>query len=187
MQHIQFEPGKQEFPRSVAIRNLRRSGRRWRGAAHALALLLLVGLVVLAKNFPELNRKPDSDWRPLVSLAEKFWSAGDLYQARHLYIQIERLATWRDEWEGLVAAACGFYRLDGGGPHSKFVQLSIRAALAAEVAESRRGIGTVAKALALSGAYRLAAAVSARIRPHWPEVEDGDTHLLLETCLARAS
>jgi hypothetical protein len=150
------------------------------------ALLPLLLLLVVAKLNPDLNRAEIRDWRPLISRAEEARMTGDRYRSRHLYLQAERIATWRDDWAGLVAAACGIYRLDGvDGPYSKPYALLIRAALVAERAKSRRGIGIVTTALALIGAEKAAHAVLGRSRPNWPDEANGfDAGQLLEACRA---
>lgn len=112
----------------------------------------------------------------------------DLYQARHFYFQAGRIASWRKDWAGLVAAACGFKRLDGVvGPYSKAYSMLIRATTAAELMQSRRGIATVATAFATIGSDQAATAVLARIQPDWPdETHDAGDAQLLEACWALA-
>jgi hypothetical protein len=142
---------------------------------------------VLARVYPALNRQEIPDWKPVIALAEESWKQGDLYQARHLYLQADRIASWRKDWDGLVAAACGINRLDGtDGPYSKAFSILIRASVEAEARRSRRAMATVAKAFVIIGAEKAATAVLARIKPNWPdEAIDANDGRLLEPCRAR--
>jgi hypothetical protein len=168
--------------------NWGRVAARWRLIAYLAAVLPLLVIIVLARLYPDLNRQEIPDWKPVISLAEDSWNKGDLYQTRHLYLQAGRVASWRQDWAGLVAAACGIYRLDGiNGPYSKALSILLRATSAAQARQSRRGILTVAKAFALIGADQVATAVLARIQTSWPdETSDSGNFLLLERCRARA-
>jgi hypothetical protein len=144
-------------------------------------------MIVLGRMYPDLNRHEIPDWKPVISRAEESWKKGDLYQARHLYLRAERIASWREDWGGLVAAACGLHRLDGTyGPYSKAFSILIRATLAAQSRRSRRGIATVARALTAIDANKAATAVLARIQPDWPdETKDSDNLELVEACRLR--
>lgn len=106
------------------------------------------------------------------------------YQARHFYLQAGRIASWRKDWAGLVAAACGFKRLDGVvGPYSISSSMLIHPTMAAELMQSRRGIATVATAFATIGSDQASKAVLARIQPYWPdETNDPGDAQLLEAC-----
>ena len=135
--------------------------------ATASSLLLML---VLARLYPDLNRTEIPDWRPLISLADEAANRGDWYGARHLYLQVDRVAYWRQDWEGLVAAACRIHQLDGvNRPYSRALSILFRASMTAERAESRRGVVTVAKSLSLLGSDEAASAVLVRIQPSWPE------------------
>ena len=161
-----------------------RVAMRCRVIAYIAAVLPLLLMIVLAGLYPDLNRTDIPDWRPLISLADESRDEGDLYQARHLYLQVDRVASWRRDWEGLVAAACRINRLDGAnGPYSRAFSTLTRAATAAELGQSRRGIVTVAKSLSLLGADEAASAIMARVQPSWPSEPIGfDDLALLEGC-----
>ena len=127
-------------------------------------------MVVLAWLHPDLNRPEIPDWRPVLALADAAWGKEDLYAARHLYLQVDQIASSQQDWEGLVAAACGMQRLDGAkGPYSKTFAILIRAVTAAESRQSRAGIAAVARVFAAVGQDKAASMVSSRIRPDWPE------------------
>jgi hypothetical protein len=137
--------------------------------AYIAAVSPLVLLMVLASIYPEINRTEVPDWRPLIARADEASSSGERYRARHLYLQVDRVAYWRRDWEGLVAAACGINRLDGvKRSHPKALAILFRASTTAELARSRRGLATVAKSFSLLGSDQAASAVLARIQSNWP-------------------
>jgi hypothetical protein len=137
-------------------------------------------LIVLANVYPDLNRTEIPDWRPFISLADEASNRGDRYEARRLYLQVDRVAYWRKDWEGLVAAACHINKLDGvNRPSSKALHILFRALATAERAQSRRGLATVAKSLSLLGSDEAASAVLGRIQPSWPNEEMSFDNLTL--------
>jgi hypothetical protein len=148
------------------------------------AVLPLLLMIVLASQNPDLNRAEIPDWRPMIALADESSSTWDLDQARHLYLQGGRAASWRKDWVGLVATACRINGLDGiDGPYSRAFALLIQASTAAEAGQSRQGVATVAKSLSLLGADEFASTVLARIQPNWPNETAGfDERVLLEGC-----
>jgi hypothetical protein len=127
-------------------------------------------MVALAWLRSDLNRPEISHWRPVLALADAAREKGDLYAARNLYLQVDQIASSKQDWEGLVAAACGIKRLDGAeGPYSKTFAILLRAVMAAESRQSRAGIAAVAGVFAAVGQDRAASMVASRIRPDWPE------------------
>jgi hypothetical protein len=142
----------------------------WRVIAYLAATLPFLLIVALAWLRPDLNRREIPDWRPVLAFADAAREKGNLYEARHLYLQVERIASWEQDWEGLVAAACGIKRLDGAArPYSKTHSILIRATAAAEVKQSRAGIAAVARAFTAIGETKAVSMVLQRIRPDWPE------------------
>jgi len=148
----------------------------------AVSPLLLI--IVLAGVYPELNRTETSDWRSLVSLADEASKRGDRYEARRLYSQIDRVAYWQNDWQGLVTAACRINKLDGvRAAPSRSLSILFRAATVAERVKSREGLATVAKSLSLLGSDHAAALVVARVEPNWPnEMAAVDARYLLAGC-----
>src|SRR5882724_5403218 len=129
-----------------------RVAARFRVITYIAAASSLLLMLVLARLYPDLNRTEIPDWRPLISLADEASNRGDRYGARHLYLQVDRVAYWRQDWEGLVAAACRIHQLDGvNRSYSRALSILFRASTTAERAESRRGVVTVAKSLSLLG------------------------------------
>ena len=157
---------------------------RYRVIMYMAAISPLLLLIVLANIYPDLNRTEIPDWRPLISRADETLNRGDRYEARRLYLHVDRVAYWQKDWEGLIAAACGINKLDGvSRPHSRVLAILFRASTTAERAQSRRGLATVAKSFSLLGSDEAASAVLARIQPSWPnEAIEFDNPTLLGGC-----
>ena len=167
MQHIQAAALKRPAPASYSDQS--RRAARWRTIAYVVTIGLFL-LMALAWIRPDLNRTEIPDWRPVLALADAAWGKEDLYAARHLYLQVDWIASSQQDWEGLVAAACGIQRLDGAeGPYSKTFAILVRAVTAAESRQSRTGIAAVAGVFVAVGEEKVASMVASRIRPDWPE------------------
>ena len=153
----------------------------WRLIGYIGAVSPFLLLLVLAWLRPDFNRTEIPAWQPVLALAEASSKQGNLYEARHLYSQVERIAAWRREWEGLVAAACGIKKLDGArGPYSRASQVLLRGLIAAQNRKSRQGVATVAKAFDSMGEHKAAQMARALSRSDWP----GETAPSLESVLA---
>jgi hypothetical protein len=148
------------------------------------AVLPFLLIMVLAGLYPDLNRANISDWRSLLPLADEAANRGDRYEARRLYLQVDRIAYWRKDWEGLIIAACRINKLDGGiRPSSRAVLILFRAATTAEHNQSYRGLATVALGLSMLGSDAAAAATVSRVQAHWPnEPVRSDDLALLAGC-----
>jgi hypothetical protein len=147
-----------------------RRAARWRTVGYVVAIGPFLLMFALASLRSDLNRTEIPDWRPGLALADAALEKGDSYAARHLYLQVDQIASSQQDWEGLVAAASGINRLDGSdGPYSKTFAILIRAVTAAESRQSREGIAAVARMFAAVGRDKTASMVSSRIRPDWPE------------------
>ena len=168
MQRIQAAALK--YPARASRSHQIRCAARWRTIGYIVAIGAFLLMVALAWLRPDLNRTEIVDWRPVLALADAAWEKGDLYAARHLYLQVDQIASSQQDWEGLVAAACGIKRLDGAeGPYSKTFAILIRAMMAAESKQSRAGIAAVARVFAAVGQDKAASMVLSRTRPDWPE------------------
>jgi hypothetical protein len=155
----------------------------WRVFGYLAAILPVLLIVALAWVRPDLNRLETLDWKPVIALADASWGKGDLYGARHLYLQADRIASWQQDWEGLVAAACGMKRLDGAeGPYAKTSEILVRAMMAAESKQSRTGIFAVARAFATIGEHKAATMVLSRFRAHWPQETRDSVNLVAVDC-----
>jgi hypothetical protein len=151
---------------------------------YVMAVSPLLLILVLAGLYADFNRSETPDWRPLISVGDKAMTSGDRYEARRLYLQADRVAYWRKDWEGLVAAACRINKLDGvSRPSSKAVSILFRASATAELVQSYRGLATVALSLSMLGSDAASSAVLNRVQPHWsPEPVRSDDLALLAGC-----
>jgi hypothetical protein len=147
----------------------------WRTIGYATAILPFLFMVALAWLRPEFNRSEAPDWKPVVARANAAMEKGDLYEARYLYGQVDQIAAWKEEWEGLIAAACGFTKLDGApGPYSRSLTILFRAAMIAENKQSRQAMVTIAQAVQVMGKHEAASKIMARIRSDWPQEMQAD-------------
>jgi hypothetical protein len=146
----------------------------WRAIGYISVILPFLLMIALAGLRPEFNRSEAPDWRHVIAGANAALEKGDLYEARYLYGQVDQIASWKEEWEGLIAAACGFKRLDGvPGPYSRSVTVLLRAAMIAENKQSCQGMLTVAQAVQAVGKHKAASKIMDRIRSDWPEEMPG--------------
>jgi hypothetical protein len=181
MRHIQGTAIRSQAPAVDADES--RRAALWRMVGYVAVMLPFLLMLAVAWLRPDFNKIELPDWRPVLAMAKASLEEGDLYQARYLYLQVDRIATWRGDWEGLIAAACGIKKLDReAGPYSKTFAILLRAMMAAESKQSRAGISAVANALRAVGADKAAIMVSSRIRPHWPEETLTSTNLVAVAC-----
>ena len=102
----------------------------WYVSLMVLALLVLAALTWTQCYF---SWRVIPDWKPVLALADAARDNGDLYYAKHLYLQGGKFAVWRDDWAGLLAAACGIKKLERErGPYSSTNAVLLRAMVAAE-------------------------------------------------------
>jgi hypothetical protein len=109
-----------------------RAKTRWPITYRASLLAFLV-LAPLTWTQCDFIGREIPDWKPVLALADAAWEKGDLYYAKSLYLQAGKFAVWRDDWTGLLAAACGIKKLERErGPYSSTNALLRRAMVAAE-------------------------------------------------------
>ena len=138
--------------------NLRR--KSWWAITYRASLVVFPVLAVLTWRQCDFSRQEIPDWKPILALADAAWGRGDLYYAKHLYLQAGKFAVWRDDWAGLLAAACGIEQLERErGPYSPANALLLRAMVAAEKRQSQSGLVAVAKAFAALGEDKVASMV----------------------------
>ena len=126
------------------------------------------------------------DWKPVFEVADAAREKGDLYYAKSLYLQGGRFAVWRDDWAGLLAAACGIRKLEREkGPYSFTNALLLRAMVAAEKRQSRSGVVAVAKTLAALGYDKAASMVLSRIGSNWVEETNDSADIVSPGCWDR--
>jgi hypothetical protein len=148
-----------------------------------VVLLSFVFLAALAWTRQNLNGREIPDWKPVLALADTARERGDLYYAKSLYLQAGRLAASRDDWAGLLAAACGIKKRDRErGRHSATNMLLLRAMVAAEAKQSGSGMTAVGNAFSELGEDKVASMVLARIRTHWLDETDDSADLASASC-----
>jgi hypothetical protein len=162
------ETGALAIPQSHSGENLR--ARSSPAIIYRASLLAFLVLAVLTWTQFDFSRREIPDWKPVLALADAARQKGDLYYAKHLYLQGARLAAWRDDWAGLLAAACGIKNLERErGPYSSTNALLLRAMVVAEKKQSQSGLVAVAKAFAVLGENKVASMVLSRIGKDWVE------------------
>ena len=135
------------------------------GLALSIIFILLLALTWMRRDFKPVELP---QWRPVFALAEVAREKGELYDAKGLYSQAGTFAAARDDWRGLLAAACGIDRLEKKAVrYSGRESLLLRAMAAAEKKQSRAGITSVAEAFALLGEHELASVALSRVRKDW--------------------
>jgi hypothetical protein len=144
------------------------------------AFLVLAALVWTQCDF---SNREIPDWKPVLALADAAQEKGDLYYAKHLYLQAGKFAVWRDDWAGLLAAACGTKKVEReGGPYSSTNGLLLRAMVAAEKRQSRSGLVAVTKAFAALGEDKVASMVLSLVGKDWVEETDSSADIVSPGC-----
>lgn len=159
---------------TLSGKSFRRIAALCRAITYGAAISPLLLITVLAALHPDFNRM----------------ERADRYEARRLYLQADRMAYWQSEWAGLVTAACRINQLDGATrPSRKAISILLRASTVAELAQSYRGLATVALSLSMLGSDAAAAAVLNRSQPQWlsEPVSSEDIALLAGCSGARAA
>jgi hypothetical protein len=165
----QRQRGERRGPVTVSPASDKYRVNPWRVLAYqAVCFSFLVFLSVTWLR-PSSTRQEIPDWKPVLALAEVAREKNELYVANGLYAQAGRLAARREDWAGLLIAACGMKRLERErGPYSTTNRLLVRAMGAAEAKQSAAGMTAVANAFTALGEHRMAAHVLARVQSEWP-------------------
>jgi hypothetical protein len=161
--------------------NLR--AKSWWAITYRASLLAFLVLAALTWTQCDFSEREIPDWKPVLALADAAQEKGDLYYAKSLYLQAGRLAVWRDDWAGLLAAGCGTRKLERErGPYSSTNALLLRAMAAAEKRQSRSGLVAVAKAFAALGDDKIASMVLSRIGKNWVEETSDSADIVSPGC-----
>jgi len=161
--------------------NLRR--KSWWAISYRASLLVFLVLAALTWTQCDFSGREIPDWKPVLALADAAWGKGDLYYAKHLYLRAGKFAVWRDDWAGLLAAACGIKTLERErGPYSSTNALLLRAMVAAEKRQSRSGLVAVAKAFAALGEDKVASIALSRIGKDWVEETNDSADIVSPGC-----
>ena len=157
--------------------------RPWWAISHRVRLLAFLVLADLTWTQCDFSNREIPDWKPVLALADAAREKGDLYYAKHLYLQGARFAAWRDDWAGLLAAACGIKNLERErGPYSSTNALLLRAMVVAEKKQSQSGLVAVAKAFAVLGENKVASMVLSRIGKDWVEETNDSADIVSTGC-----
>jgi len=162
------------------IEKIAQPGRWWFAVAIFLSFFFMVGLALTR---PDFNRQEIPDWKPVLALADASLGKGELYDARTSYSRAARLASWREDWGGLLAAACGMKLLDNAsGSYFNVETILVRAMMAGESRQSRAGIAEVARAFSAIGKDDAASMALSRIQTDWPEEMQGSANVHIGGC-----
>jgi hypothetical protein len=157
--------------------------KSWRTIIYRASLLAFLVLAGLTWTQCDFSQREIPDWKPILALADAAQEKGDLYYAKSLYLQGGRLAVWRDDWLGLLAAACGVKNLERErGPYSSTNALLLRAMVTAEKKQSRSGLVAIAKAFAALGEDKVASMVLSRIGKEWVEGNNDSADIVSPGC-----
>jgi hypothetical protein len=163
--------------------NLRR--KSWWAITYRASLVVFPVLAVLTWRQCDFSRQEIPDWKPILALADAARGRGDLYYAKHLHLQAGKFAVWRDDWAGLLAAACGIEQLERERrPYSPANALLLRAMVAAEKRQSQAGLVAVAKAFAALGEDKVASMVLSLVGKDWVEETNDSADIVSPGCLA---
>ena len=161
--------------------NLRR--KSWWAITYRASFLVFLVLAALTWTQCDFSGREIPDWKPILALADAAWGKGDLYYAKHLYLQAGKFAVWRDDWAGLLAAACGIKQLERErGPYSSANALLLRAMVAAEKRQSQSGLVAVAKAFAALGEDKVASMVLSLVGKDWVEETNDSADIVSPGC-----
>lgn len=129
----------------------------------AVSMLLLAAAPWACRDF---DRREESDWKAVLALAQAAWQRGDRLEAQSVYLRAARIASWKDDWEGILAAACGMKRLeDVRGYHFNTRSILVLAMISAERSRSAAGLRAVADAFITIGEQEAAAMVLSKVEP----------------------
>lgn len=164
-----------------SVENLR--AKSWWAISYRASLLAFLVLGTLTWTQCDFSGREIPDWKPVLALADAAWGKGDLYYAKHLYLQAGKFAVWRDDWAGLLAAACAIKTLERErGPYSSTNALLLHATVAAEKRQSRSGLVAVAKAFAALGEDKVASMVLSRVGKDWVEETNDSADIVSPGC-----
>ena len=180
-QNRPVESGTLTITKRHSGENLR--AKSWWEISYRASLLAFLVLAAFAWTQRDFSRRENPDWKPVLALADAAREKGDLYYAKHLYLQGARFAAWRDDWEGLLAAACGIKNLERDrGPYSSTNALLLRAMVVAEKKQRKSGLVAIAEAFAALGEEKVASMVLSRIGKDWLEETNDSADIVSPGC-----
>ena len=175
------ETGTLMIAQAPSGKNLR--AKSWRTITYSASFLALLALAGLIWEQFDFNGREIPDWKPVIALADAAQEKGDLYYAKSLYLQAGRLSVWRDDWAGLLVAACGTQKLERErGLYSSTNVLLLRAMVAGEKKQSRSALVAVAKAFAANGQDKVSSMVLSHIGKDWIEETSDSADIVSPGC-----
>ena len=160
----------------------------WGAITCWVVILLLLFLGALVWTRWDFSAQGIPDWKPALVLADTARERGDLHYAKSLYSQVGRLSASRDDWTGLLAAACGMKKLERQrGRYSETNALLLSAMVAAKAKQSRSGLVSVAKAFTALGQDKVAFMVLSHSGNDWVEEDADSADLVSLDCWERQS
>lgn len=108
---------------------------------------------------------------PVFIQAETARKTGDIDKARSLYLHVGRVAFWYRDWAGVLTGPMRIKQNQQKKSDHGVRGMLVQAMIAAEMKQSRVGIGAVGRALKSLGEDKGAVMALLRIRPNWPEGE----------------
>jgi len=146
-------------------------------------LLFMLGILSVSWWFGlDAGEQNTRDWKQLIANAEISREHGDLNRADDLYLQAGRVASWRRDWVGLYAAACGMSKLYEGNSSGVIRGLLVGAMLAAQDQRSEEGLRIVANAFASMGQDSLANMALPRIQAKGRNVPSSAIEGIPQSC-----
>ena len=148
-----------------------------------MLVLVFLGLVLLRWTEPPKDtERAIIAWERALEQAEISSKEGDLYRASSFYAYAAQMAGSVDDWEGLLAVACGLQKMgDSLEPGTNSHTVLIRAMVAAQRKESAEGLQAVATAFKATGEWFAFLALS-RIQESWPRGRQTARELKRGTC-----
>jgi hypothetical protein len=150
----------------------------------ALPLVLLLVLIAgLLFQSPHAFKAPPIEWKKRLTWADGAVRKNDIYGALAIYDQVFREASFAEDWEALLAVACGLIklrRLRGIGLTAETVLVRIIPTAAEQ--HSWRAVRCAAKGLKSLGVADIASATLSRIPEDWLAENDGNESQQGDAC-----
>jgi hypothetical protein len=145
------------------------AGLRRRAALACASFACLLALLALG-SLREARELPSARWQDRLNEAEVAMRNGDIYSARSFYSQAARIASWTDDWTGILESACGLKKLERPRDNYFATRITlVRAMIAARNQRSAQGLNAVADAFAGVGEHHAAALARSHIPTDAPQ------------------
>lgn len=146
---------------------------RQRNRARSVGVLPLLILMTSLGACPDSSLREAQDWKAALAFADAAWERGDRIEAKSAYLRAARIASWRDDWKGILAAACGMERIESmRGFYFNTRSILVLAMIGAEKNRSGAGLRAVADAFIAIAELEAAAMALSKIEPSWRQSDD---------------